>query len=113
MRVPGLELIQRVLDGGALGTVHATRAPQLRSSFLPEARILEATVLFHACLYGETRNILDGFTAVYRPLSDRLPALVDRRPSAAEEVALLADEQHAVNADRIVRVVRPMAGFLA
>ncbi|MGZ6077788.1 MAG: hypothetical protein ACXWK6_08275 [Myxococcaceae bacterium] len=79
-------------DGGALGTVHATRAPQLRSSFLPEARILEATVLFHACLYGETRSVLDGFTAGYRPLSDRLALLVDRRPSAGEEVAMLADE---------------------
>ncbi len=79
-------------DGGALGTVYATRAPQLRSSFLPEARILEATVLFHACLYGETRSVLDGFTAGYRPLSDRLAVLVDRRPSAGDEVALLADE---------------------
>lgn len=79
-------------DGGALGTVHATRAPQLRGSFLPEARILEATILFHACLYAETRNVLDGFTARYRPLADRLAALVDRRPSAAEEVALLTDE---------------------
>ena len=80
-------------DGGALGTVYATRAPQLRSSFLPEARILEATVLFHACLYGETRNVLDGFTATYRPLSERLRALADRRPSAGEEVALLAEEK--------------------
>jgi hypothetical protein len=78
-------------DGGALGTVHATRAPQLRNSFLPEARVLEATVLFHACLYPETRSVLDGFTATYRPLSDRLAALVERRPSAAEEVALLSD----------------------
>ena len=78
-------------DGGALGTVHATRAPQLRDTFLPEARILEATVLFHACLYPETRSVLDGFTATYRPLSDRLRGLVDRRPSAAEEVALVAD----------------------
>ncbi|HUM12140.1 MAG TPA: hypothetical protein VLT82_14440 [Myxococcaceae bacterium] len=78
-------------DGGALGTVHATRAPQLRNAFLPEARILEATVLFHACLYLETRNVLDGFSASYRPLSERLQGLVDRRPSAAEEVALLAD----------------------
>ena len=78
-------------DGGALGTLHATRAPQLRPSFLPEARILEATVLFHACLYPETRTVLDGFTGDYRPLSERLSALVDRRSSAAEEVALLTD----------------------
>ncbi|HZJ53386.1 MAG TPA: hypothetical protein VFD38_04550 [Myxococcaceae bacterium] len=78
-------------DGGALGTVHATRAPQLHGSFLPEARILEATVLFHACLYPETRSVLDGFTGAYRPLSERLRALVDRRSSSAEEVALLAD----------------------
>ena len=60
-------------DGGALGTVHATRAPQLQTSFLPEARILEATVLFHACLYPETRSVLDGFTGTYRSLSDRVP----------------------------------------
>lgn len=80
-------------DGGALGTVHATRAPQLRSSFLPEARVLEATVLFHACLYSETRGVLDDFTARYRPLSDRLRVLVERRPSASEEVALLADDR--------------------
>ena len=78
-------------DGGALGTLHATRAPQLRKSFLPEARILEATVLFHACLYQETRNVLDGFTATYGPLSERLTALLERRPSAAEEVRLLSD----------------------
>jgi hypothetical protein len=78
-------------DGGALGTLHATRAPQLRDAFLPEARILEATVLFHACLYPETRSVLDSFTATYRPLSERLRTLVDRRPSAAEEVALVAD----------------------
>ena len=78
-------------DGGALGTVHATRAPQLRNSFLPEARILEATVLFHACLYQETRSVLEGFTATYRPLSERLTALVERRPSAGEEVALVSD----------------------
>ena len=78
-------------DGGALGTVHATQAPQLRDAFLPEARILEATVLFHACLYPETRGILDGFTGTYRPLSERLRTLVERRASAAEEVALVAD----------------------
>jgi hypothetical protein len=78
-------------DGGALGTVHATRAPQLQPSFLPEARILEATVLFHACLYPETRSVLDGFTGAYRPLSERLVALADRRSSSAEEVALLTD----------------------
>ena len=78
-------------DGGALGTVHATQAPQLRDAFLPEARILEATVLFHACLYPEARGVLDGFTETYRPLSERLRALVDRRPSAAEEVALVAE----------------------
>jgi hypothetical protein len=78
-------------DGGALGSVHATRAPQLRGSFLPEARILEATVLFHACLYPETRSVLDGFTGTYRPLSERVRELVDRRASAAEEVALLGD----------------------
>jgi len=78
-------------DGGALGTVHATRAPQLQASFLPEARILEATVLFHACLYPETRSVLDGFTGTYRPLSERLRDLVDRRASSAEEVALLVD----------------------
>jgi len=78
-------------DGGALGTVHATRAPQLQASFLPEARILEATVLFHACLYPETRSVLDGFTATYRPLSERLRDLVDRRASSGEEVALLVD----------------------
>jgi len=78
-------------DGGALGTLHATRAPQLRDSFLPEARILEATVLFHACLYRETRGVLDGLTAGYRPLSERLAALAERRPSSAEEVALLTD----------------------
>lgn len=78
-------------DGGALGTVHATRAPQLRDAFLPEASILEATVLFHACLYPETRSVLDGFTGTYRPLSERLRTLVDRRASAAEEVALVAD----------------------
>lgn len=78
-------------DGGALGTVHATRAPQLRDAFLPEASILEATVLFHACLYPETRSVLDGFTGTYRPLSERLRTLVDRRASAAEEVALVAE----------------------
>jgi hypothetical protein len=78
-------------DGGALGTVHATRAPQLRASFLPEARILEATVLFHACLYPETRSVLDGLTATYRPLADRLRDLVDRRASSGEEVVLLVD----------------------
>ncbi len=78
-------------DGGALGTLHATRAPQLRDAFLPEARILEATVLFHACLYPETRGVLDSFSATYRPLAERLRALVERRPSAAEEVALLVD----------------------
>ena len=78
-------------DGGALGTVHATRAPQLQASFLPEARILEATVLFHACLYPETRGVLDGFTGTYRPLSERLRELVDRRASSAEEVALVVD----------------------
>jgi len=78
-------------DGGALGTVHATRAPQLRDAFLPEARILEGTVLFHACLYPETRAVLDSFTATYRPLSERLRTLVDRRASAPEEVALVAD----------------------
>ena len=78
-------------DGGALGTVHATRAPQLQTSFLPEARILEATVLFHACLYPETRSVLDGFTGTYRSLSDRVRELVDRRASSAEEVALVVD----------------------
>ena len=78
-------------DGGALGTVYATRAPQLRGSFLPEARILEATVLFHACLYPESRSVLDRFTAEHQPLSERLRALLDRKPSAAEEVALVAD----------------------
>ncbi|HZX42412.1 MAG TPA: hypothetical protein VFE93_11280, partial [Myxococcaceae bacterium] len=78
-------------DGGALGTVHATRAPQLNGAFLPEARMLEATVLFHACLYPETRSVLDGFNATYRPLSERLRALVERRPTAAEEVVLVAD----------------------
>jgi hypothetical protein len=78
-------------DGGALGTVHATRAPQLRDAFLPEARILEATVLFHNCLYPETRSVLDSFTATYRPLSERLRTLVDRRASAPEEVALVTD----------------------
>jgi len=78
-------------DGGALGTLHATRAPQLQGAFLPEARILEATVLFHACLYPETRSVLDAFGATYRPLSDRLRALVARHPSAAEELALLTD----------------------
>jgi len=78
-------------DGGALGTVHATRAPQLNGAFLPEARMLEATVLFHACLYPETRSVLDGFNAIYRPLSERLRALVERRPTSAEEVALVAD----------------------
>jgi len=71
--------------------VHATRAPQLQASFLPEARILEATVLFHACLYPETRGVLDGFTGTYRPLSERLRELVDRRASSAEEVALVVD----------------------
>ena len=78
-------------DGGALGTVHALRAPQLASSFLPEARILEATILFHACLYPETREVLDGFTSTFRPLSDRLRELVRARPASSEEVALLAD----------------------
>src|SRR5262249_26848722 len=78
-------------DGGALGTLHATRAPQLRDSFLPEARILEATVFFHACLYPETRSVLDRFTTEQQPLSDRLRQLLDRKPSAAEEVALVAD----------------------
>ncbi|HEY1907320.1 MAG TPA: hypothetical protein VGG91_14840 [Myxococcaceae bacterium] len=78
-------------SSGALGTIHATRAPQLRSAFLPEARILEATVLFHACLFPETRSVLDAFTGTYRPLSDRLRNLVDRRASAAEEVALVTD----------------------
>jgi hypothetical protein len=48
-------------------------------------------VLFHACLYPETRSVLDGFTGAYRPLSERLRALVDRRSSSAEEVALLTD----------------------
>jgi hypothetical protein len=81
-------------DGGALGTLHATRAPQLGKTFLPEARILEATVLFHACLYQETRNVLDGFTATYGPLSERLTAMVERRPSAAEEVGLVSDSSH-------------------
>ncbi|HET6983779.1 MAG TPA: hypothetical protein VFI53_16665, partial [Myxococcaceae bacterium] len=33
----------------------------------------------------------DGFTATYRPLSERLKALVDRRASASEEVALVTD----------------------
>jgi hypothetical protein len=78
-------------DGGALGAVQATRAPQLRDAFLPEARILEATVLFHACLFPETRSVLDSFTATYRPLSERLRTLVDRRASAPEEVALVTD----------------------
>ena len=78
-------------DGGALGTVHATRSPQLQGAFLPEARILEATVLFHACLYSETRRVLDGFTGTYRPLSERVRGLVDRRATSREEVALVTD----------------------
>jgi hypothetical protein len=67
-------------DGGALGTVHATRAPQLQPSFLPEARILEARCCSTPASIPRPRSVLDGFTGAYRPLSERLVALATGAP---------------------------------
>jgi hypothetical protein len=94
-------------DGGALGTLQATRAPQLSTAYLPEARILEATVLFRACLYDDMRAVLDDFTAEARPLLERVRPVVTERPMPRIEAEwVLTDAGRPLLGDRLWRSLR-------
>jgi hypothetical protein len=94
-------------DGGALGTLQATRAPQLSTAFQPEARILEATVLFRACLYDDMRAVLDDFTAEARPLLERLRPVVTERPAPRIEADwVMTDAGRPLLGERLWRSLR-------
>jgi hypothetical protein len=94
-------------DGGALGTLQATRAPQLSTAYLPEARILEATVLFRVCLYDDMRAVLDDFTGETRPLLERLRPVVAERPTPRTEAEwVMSDAGRPLLGERLWRSLR-------
>jgi len=75
--------------GGALGSLHALKAPRFDDRFLPEAPVLEATVLFFACLFDESRQALEAFEKRYLPLKTAVEPLVAKDRGHAFYAALL------------------------
>lgn len=63
--------------GGGLGSLQGLYAPQFAGAFLPESRILTATIYYFACLYEESKAALLELEKVYLPMAEQLRPFVE------------------------------------
>ncbi len=56
----------------SLGNLFSLNSPYFADRYYPEARVLQAVILFTNCHYAEARKAVDTFVATYRPLKEKL-----------------------------------------
>ena len=58
--------------GRALGNLHTLNSPYFEEEYFPEARVLEATILYSTCHYGDALESVNRFLKSYRDLYKEL-----------------------------------------
>lgn len=73
-----------------LGSLHTLNSPYFEDRYYPEARVLEALILFRTCRFKETLVTVQRFLRDYKPLKKELDAQLSGQRSDAEFYDYLA-----------------------
>jgi tetratricopeptide (TPR) repeat protein len=79
-----------------LGVLHTLNSPYFEDRYYPEARVLQALILFRTCRFGETLVSVQKFLRDYKPLKKELDLQLGGNRSDAEFYEYLA----ALSADK-------------
>jgi len=74
-----------------LGQLHTLNSPYFEDRYYPEARVLEALILFRTCRFNETLVTVQKFLRDYKPLKKELDAQLSGSRSDAEFYEYLAE----------------------
>lgn len=67
-----------------MGQLHTLNSPYFEDRYYPEARVLEALILFRTCRFNETLVVVQRFLRDYKPLRKELDAQLSGSRSDAE-----------------------------
>jgi tetratricopeptide (TPR) repeat protein len=74
----------------ALGNLHTLNSPYFADQYFPEAWVLQALILFYACHYAESLDIVKAFVQDYYPLLKELETEIGRFTDPSQFYAWLA-----------------------